>query len=230
MPRLMLIGLAAGRHVAQALADHRLGEHGGRRRAVTGDVVGLLGDFLDELGPDLLVRVLQLDLLGDAHTIVGDGGRAPLLLEDDVAALGAERDLDRVGELVHPSLETAAGLLVESNQLRHSSCDSFGVIQRVAAGSLPATDGRAARRTLPAGASDLNSPVRCVVTLVPRVPTSCLALAPRECKRPDPPGSGRARLVRYQPGSLRSRTEPLVWLIAVVKMPARSEPLVAQKK
>ena len=53
-------------HVAQALADHRLGEDGGRGGAVTGDVVGLLGDFLDELGADLLVRVLELDLLGDA--------------------------------------------------------------------------------------------------------------------------------------------------------------------
>ena len=109
----------AGGHVAQALADHGLGEDGGRRRAVTGDVVGLLGDLLDELGPDLLVGVLQLDLLGDAHTIVGDGGRSPLLLEHDVAALGAQGDLDGVGEGVHPALETAAGLLVESNQLRH---------------------------------------------------------------------------------------------------------------
>jgi hypothetical protein len=75
-------------HVAQALADHRLGEDRRGRRTVTGDVVGLLRDLLDELGPDLLVGVLELDLLGDAHTIVGDGGRAPLLLEDDVAALG----------------------------------------------------------------------------------------------------------------------------------------------
>src|SRR5206468_11036006 len=71
-----------------------------------------------------------------------------------------ERDLDRVGELVHPSLETAAGLLVESNQLGHVVGDSFGVIQRLETGSLPATDGQAARRTLPADASDLNSPIR----------------------------------------------------------------------
>src|SRR3954449_12332461 len=114
----------AGGDVAQTLAHERLGQHGGGGGAVTRDVVGLLRDLLDELGPDLLVRVLELDLLGDAHTIVGDGGRAPLLLEDDVAALGAQRDLDRVGELVHPSLEPAAGLLVESNQLRHV-CQRF---------------------------------------------------------------------------------------------------------
>ena len=118
---LELHRVGTGGDVAQTLAHHGLGEHGGGRRAVTGDVVGLLGNFLDELGPDLLVGVLQLDLLGDAHTIVGDGGRTPLLLEYDVAALGTERDLDRVGEDVHSSLEPAAGLLVESNQLRHGS-------------------------------------------------------------------------------------------------------------
>src|SRR5439155_6134904 len=77
------------------------------------------------LGPDLLDRVLELDLLGDRHTIVGDGGRAPLLLEDDVATLGAQRHLDRVGERVHATLETTTGLLVESNQLRHNSSDSY---------------------------------------------------------------------------------------------------------
>ena len=111
--------VGAGRDVAQALADQRLGEHGRGGRAVTGDVVGLLGDLLDELGADLLVRVLELDLLGDGDTVVGDRGGAPLLLEHDVAALGAEGHLDGVGEDVHAPLEAATGLLVESNDLGH---------------------------------------------------------------------------------------------------------------
>ena len=76
--------------------------------AVAGDVVRLLGDLLHQLGADLLVRLLELDLLGDGDTIVGDRGGAPLLLEDDVAALRAEGDLDGVGEGVHAPLETAA--------------------------------------------------------------------------------------------------------------------------
>ena len=111
--------VGAGGHVAQALADHGPGQHGGGRRAVTGDVVGLLGDFLDQLGADLLVRVLELDLLGDRYAVVGDRGGAPLLLEDDVAALGAERDANGVGELVHAALERPAGLLVEGDHLGH---------------------------------------------------------------------------------------------------------------
>ena len=109
----------AGGDVAQTLAHERLGQHGGGGGAVTRDVVGLLRDLLDELGPDLLVRVLELDLLGDAHTIVGDGGRAPLLLEYDVAALGAERHLHGVGEDVHSPLEAAARLFVERDHLGH---------------------------------------------------------------------------------------------------------------
>src|SRR5215468_1108534 len=69
----------ARRDVAQALAHERLGQHGRRRRAVAGHVVGLLRYFLDKLGADLLPRVLELDLLGDGHAIVGDRGCAPLL-------------------------------------------------------------------------------------------------------------------------------------------------------
>jgi hypothetical protein len=47
----------------------------------------------------------------------------------------------------------------------------IGVIQRLAAGSLPATDGQAARRTLPTDASDLNSP-----------DPNVLSLSARECQ------------------------------------------------
>jgi hypothetical protein len=51
MPRLSADGVGAGRDVAQALLDHRLGEDRGGRRAVTGDVVGLGGDLLGQLAP-----------------------------------------------------------------------------------------------------------------------------------------------------------------------------------
>ena len=107
--------VGAGGHVAQALADHAPRQHRGGGGAVTGDVVGLLGDFLDQLGADALVRVLELDLLGDGDAVVGDGGGAPLLLEHDVAALRPEGDAHGVGELVHARFERPASLLVESD-------------------------------------------------------------------------------------------------------------------
>ena len=108
-----------GGHVAEALTHHRPREHGGGGGAVAGDVVGLLGDFLDQLGADLLVRVLEVDLLGDGDAVVGDRGCAPLLLEHDVAALRAEGDAHGVGELVHARLERAACVLRVSDLLRH---------------------------------------------------------------------------------------------------------------
>ena len=108
----------AGRDVAQAFLHDRLREHGRRRGAVTGDVVGLLRDLLDELGADLLERVVELDLLGDRDAVVRDRGGAPLLLEDDVAALGPQRDLHGVRELVHAALERAPRVLVERDDLR----------------------------------------------------------------------------------------------------------------
>src|SRR5690606_30259041 len=84
-----------------------------------GDVVGLLRDFLDQLGADLLERVLEVDLLGDGDAVVGDRGCAPLLLEDDVAALRAQRDAYGVSQLVHARLEGPAGVLVVGDLLRH---------------------------------------------------------------------------------------------------------------
>src|SRR5664280_2827348 len=131
--------VCAGSNVAQTLAHHRLGQDGRRGGAVTGHVVGLLGNFLDQLCADLLVRILELDLLGDAHAIVGDGGRTPLFLKDDVAALRSEGHLDGVGEDVHSPLETAASLLIESDDFGHSGGTSHA--KRMGNRLAPATDG-----------------------------------------------------------------------------------------
>src|SRR4030095_3008520 len=103
----------AGGHVLEALTDDRLGQHGRGRRAVTGDVVGRRGDLADELRALVLERVLDLDLAGDGDAVVRDRRRPELLVEDDVAALRAERHLDRVGEGVDSPLARAARLLLE---------------------------------------------------------------------------------------------------------------------
>ena len=110
---LELDRVGAGGDVLQAGRDHRLGEHGGGGGPVTGDVVGLGGDFLDQLGAHVLEGLLELDLLGDGDAVVGDGRRAELLVEHDVAALGAEGDLHGVGHPIDPSFEMGPGLDVE---------------------------------------------------------------------------------------------------------------------
>ena len=54
--------------------------------------------------PDLLVRVLQVDLLGDGDPVVGDGG-APHFFSSTTPALRAERD-GRRRRLVHARLQS----------------------------------------------------------------------------------------------------------------------------
>src|ERR1700748_1907151 len=49
----------------------------------------------------VLELVLQFDLLGDGHAILGDARRTEGFLDHDVPPLGAERDLDRIRQRIH---------------------------------------------------------------------------------------------------------------------------------
>ncbi len=118
---LELDRVGAGSHVLQAGCDQRLGENGGSGGPVTGDVVGLARHFLDQLGAHILEGLLELDLLGDRDSIVGDGRRAELLVQHDVPALGADGDLHGVRDPIDPSFEMGASLDVEQQLLGHGS-------------------------------------------------------------------------------------------------------------
>ncbi len=97
---LELHRVGAGHDVPGAFAIDRLREHGCRRGAVTGGVRRLAGDFAHHLRAHVLERVLEVDLLGHRHAVLGDGGGAELLVEDDVPSLGTEGNLHRVGQLI----------------------------------------------------------------------------------------------------------------------------------
>ena len=131
--------VGAGGDVTQALVDQRLGQNGRGGGAVTRDVVGLLGDFLHQLGTDALERIVEVDFLSDGDAILGDRGGAPLLVEHDVAALGAKRHLDGVGQQVEAVFHATTGILIELDDLAHWKC----VLPRCGSGSMPATDGHA---------------------------------------------------------------------------------------
>ena len=109
----------AGGNVLQALADDRLREHGRRRGAVSRHVVGRRGDLAHELCALVLERVLELDLTRDRDAVVRDRRSAELLVQDDVPALRAKGDLDRIGQGVHTALESPACILVELQLLMH---------------------------------------------------------------------------------------------------------------
>ncbi len=101
----------------ETVCNHCLGEDRCRGRTVTGDIVGLVRNFLGKLCTHVLEWVVKLDLFCDCHTVIRDRGRSPLLLEDDVAALRTERHLDGIRERVHARLEAATGLIIETNFL-----------------------------------------------------------------------------------------------------------------
>src|SRR5690348_1135394 len=104
----------------QALAEDRLGEHRGGRRAVTREIRGLGRHFLHHLGAHVLDLVLELDLLGHRDTVLGDRRIPELLVDDDVPALRTERDLHCLGQLVHAALQLGARFYVEFELLcRH---------------------------------------------------------------------------------------------------------------
>lgn len=84
-----------------------------------GDVVGLDGDGLDQLRAEVLKRVLEVNLAGDGHAVVGHCRAAEGLGQDHVAAARAEGDLHSVGENVHAALDALTGLLIKCNKFCH---------------------------------------------------------------------------------------------------------------
>ena len=112
-------GCCTAGDVAQALVDQCLCEHGCGGGTVTGYVVGLGGDFLRQLGAQVLVRVVQFNFAGDGHAVVGDDGCTPLLVEHNIAPARAEGYLDRVCQLIDASLQGLAGGIVEFKLLSH---------------------------------------------------------------------------------------------------------------
>ncbi len=91
----------AGSDGLQALVDNGLGQDGGGGGAVTGLVVGLGGNVLDQLGAHVLEAVLQLDFLGNGNAVLGDGRSTEALLQHHVAAFRAEGRFYRISQDVH---------------------------------------------------------------------------------------------------------------------------------
>ena len=115
----------AGGNRLGAFAHDRLGEHGRRGGAVASDIIGLGGDFAHHLGAHVLELVLKLDFLRDRHAVLGGARRAEGLVDHDVAALGTERHLDRVGENVDAAQHALAGFAGESYVFGGHGCGSL---------------------------------------------------------------------------------------------------------
>ena len=97
--------VGAGGNVLEALTHDRLGEQRGGGGSIAGHIVGGGGDLFHQLGALVLKDVLDLDLTGDGDPVIGDRGRAELLVEHHIAALWAKSDLDGVSQGVDPPLQ-----------------------------------------------------------------------------------------------------------------------------
>ena len=94
----------------EALLYHRGGQHCRGGRAVAGIVAGLRGDLAHHLRAHVLELVLELDLFGDGDAVLGDARRAERLVENDIAALGAQRRLDGIVEDIDATQHAVAGI------------------------------------------------------------------------------------------------------------------------
>ena len=72
----------AGGDVSHAFGEYRSGQQRGRRRAVADHLARALGRLPDDLGAEVFLVVLQLELLGDRDPIVADKGTPPFLLDE----------------------------------------------------------------------------------------------------------------------------------------------------
>ena len=106
-------------HCLDTLAENRLRQNGRRGGAVTGNIGGFRRNFAHHLRAHVFERILQLDFLGYRHTVFGDGRSAEFLLQNDIAALGAERHLHRIGQLVDAAQNRLAGMVAINNLFCH---------------------------------------------------------------------------------------------------------------
>ena len=86
--------------VLQTYTDNGLCQYGCGGRTVAGVVVGLRGNLLDHLRAHVCKRILKLNLLGYGYTVLGHLRSAELLVDNDVASLGAESYLHGVAQRV----------------------------------------------------------------------------------------------------------------------------------
>ena len=108
-------GVHAGLDLLVAFLVDGSGKDGGGCGSVSGLIVGLIGDILDESGADVGGFVGKLDSLGDSDTVLGDFWGAEALVDEDVPASWAEGDLNCVRELLASLEELLACLATEED-------------------------------------------------------------------------------------------------------------------
>eukprot|EP00128_Syssomonas_multiformis_P010966 Colp12_sorted_trinity150504_noHs@27325 len=124
----------ASLHVLACLSVHSTCEDGGSGGTVTSLIVGLTGNILDQASTKVLELILELDVLGNSHTVLGDLGGAVSLLDHDRATLGAESHSHCISKLVHTGKHSNTGLITVLNLVGIATDGSAGTHAKSGAG------------------------------------------------------------------------------------------------
>ena len=92
----------AGGNALHSFFGDRPSKDRGGGRSVSGDIVRLRGDFLQQLGAHVFEGILKLDLASDRDSVFCHVGGAELLVQDDQATFGAQCSHNGSGDLLHP--------------------------------------------------------------------------------------------------------------------------------
>ena len=76
-------------------------------------VLVLVAASLTSCGPEVLVRIIEVDVLGHGHAVLGHLGRAPSLVQDGVAAARTERACNGPGQLAHAGGQRLPGFVIK---------------------------------------------------------------------------------------------------------------------
>ena len=118
-------GIVTGGNKLEPFAEDGLGQHRGRGGSVPGDIAGLAGGLLDELGTHVLIRVLKLDILGYGYTVLGHIGAAPALVENGIAATGPKGRAHRARQLAGSAQKLLPCVVTVNQLLCTHSLNSF---------------------------------------------------------------------------------------------------------
>ena len=104
-------------------------QHSSGSGTVACNVVGLGCNFLNQLCAHVLKRIVQLDVLCNGDTVIGDQRSAELLCQNNIAALGTHSNLNGVGQLVDTIHQRLACFFAKLNLLRHNSITPYNIKQ-----------------------------------------------------------------------------------------------------
>ena len=93
--------ICTGSDILESFSYDCLCQKGCSGSTVTGHIIGLGGNFFDQLCTHVLYLIFQLDFLCDGHTVIGNQWGSVRLLNQNVSSLRSQCNLNGVCQLIH---------------------------------------------------------------------------------------------------------------------------------